>query len=118
MVSDLMLPGNVPTSTFHVYKKISCLQKYVGHPLLLPSIGLSLLEAKQVGILTYYLFAMMDLTNGTFSDEKFVGSILGNCLKVWSTLPDSANMHGLWTHSPLQVTYYWFKFLTPGATAN
>ena len=78
MVSDHMLPANIPTSTFYVYHLISCLQIYVGHQLLFPSLGLSLLEGKQVGILMYYLLAMMDLADGTFSDDKFVGSILGN----------------------------------------
>jgi hypothetical protein len=111
MVSDHMLPANVPTSTFHVYRMISCLQKYAGHPLLLLNTGLSLLDAKQVGILAYYLFAMMDLTDGTFSDEKFMGSILGNRLKIWSTLPDSATIHGLWNRAPLQATYYWLSSL-------
>jgi hypothetical protein len=91
---------------------ISCLQKYAGHQLLLPSNGLSLLEAKQVGTLLYYLFAMMDLTEGTFSNEKFAGSILGRRLKVWSMLPDSATVHGLWHRAPLQAsTYYWFASL-------
>ena len=112
MVSDYMLPANVPPATFHVYQLISCIQKFAGHPLLLPTNGLTLLEAKQIGILTYYLFAMMDLTdNGKFSDVKFIGSILGNRLKAWSTLPDSAMIRGLWHKAPLQVTYQWFALL-------
>jgi hypothetical protein len=39
MVSDHMLPANIPTSTFHMYRLISCLQKFASHPLLLPSEG-------------------------------------------------------------------------------
>jgi hypothetical protein len=58
--------------------------------------------------LLYYLFAMIDLTKGMFSDEKFASSILGCRLKVWSMLPDSAMIHGLWHRAPLQATYYWF----------
>ena len=77
----------------------------------LPANGLTLLEAKHIGILTYYLFAMMDLTDGTFSDEKFSTSILGQRLKAWSLLPDSATIHGLWNQSPLQATYQWFASL-------
>jgi hypothetical protein len=76
MVSDHILPANVPPMTFHVYYLISCLHKFAGHPLLLPAAGLSLLEAKQIGMLTYYyLFAsMMDLTdNGKFSDRVLFG---------------------------------------------
>jgi esterase/lipase superfamily enzyme len=52
MVSDYMLPEHVPPATFHVYKLISCLQKF---PLLLPMTGLSLLEAKHIGILANLL---------------------------------------------------------------
>jgi hypothetical protein len=54
---------------------------------------------------------MMDLTDGTFSDEKFVKSILGQRLKAWSSLPDSAAIHGLWNQLPLQATYQWFASL-------
>jgi hypothetical protein len=54
-------------------------------------VGLSLLEAKQIDMLTYYMFAMMDLTDdGKLSDIKCEGSILGQRLKAWSTLPDGA----------------------------
>ena len=112
MVSDHMLPANVPLATFHVYCLISCLQTFAGHPLLLPAVGLSLLEAKQIGILTYSIFAMMDLMDdGQFSDIKFAASILGLRLKTWSTLPDSAIIRGLWNKAPLQATYQWFASL-------
>ena len=77
MVNDHILPANIPPATFHVYSLITCLPTYAGHALSLPSNGLALLEAKYLGILTYYLFAMMDLTDGTFSNEQFVSSILG-----------------------------------------
>jgi hypothetical protein len=107
-----MLPANVPPATFHVYRLVACLQKFANNPLLLPIEGLTLLEAKQIGILTYYLFAMVDLSDdGKFSDGKFVGSILGHRLKTWSQLPDSAMVHGLWNKDPLQATYQWFSSL-------
>jgi hypothetical protein len=52
---------------------------------------LSLLEAEQIGILTYHLFSMMNPSDdGTFSPAKFVGSILGQSLKVWSAHLNSA----------------------------
>jgi hypothetical protein len=111
MVNDHILPANVPDATFHVYRLIACLPAHAGHSLNLPENGLTLLEAKHLGVLTYYLFAMMDLTDGTFSDEKFALSILGQRLKAWSCLPDSATIHGLWNQSPLQATYQWFASL-------
>jgi hypothetical protein len=111
MVNDHILPANVPTATFHVYRLLACLPAHRGSALTLPEKGLTLLEAKHLGILTYYLFAMMDLTDGTFSDEKFATSILGQRLKAWCSLPDSATIHGLWNQSPLQATYQWFASL-------
>jgi hypothetical protein len=111
MVNAHILPANVPPATFHVYSLIACLPAHSGHSLRLPPNGLTLLEAKHLGILTYYLFAMMDLTDGSFSDEKFVTSILGQRLKAWSSLPDSATIHGLWNQAPLQATYQWFASL-------
>ena len=110
MMSDHIHPRNVPTTTFHVYRMISSLQAYSGHPLLLPSNGLSLLEAKQIGILTYYTFAMMDIEPDFLSD-KFSGSILGIRLKAWSLLPDNATIHSIWNQHPRAATYHWFQSL-------
>jgi hypothetical protein len=111
MVNAHILPANVPPATFHVYRLVSCLPAYVDHALSLPTNGLTLLEAKHLGILTYYLFAMMDLTDGTFSDKKFASSILGHRLKARSSLSESATIHGLWNQAPLQATYQWFASL-------
>jgi hypothetical protein len=111
MVNAHILPTNVPPATFHVYRLISCLLAYTGHSLSLPTNGLTLLEAKHLGILTHYLFAMMDHTDGTFCDEKIVSSILGQRLKAWSSLPDSATIHGLWNQALLQAIYQWFASL-------
>jgi hypothetical protein len=69
------------------------------------------MEAKQIGILTFSLFAMMDLEESTFDAKKFEISLLGQRLKMWSILPDSHNLHGLWTKSPQQATFQWFASL-------
>ncbi len=111
MVNDHILPSNVPNETFHVYRMIACLQPLSGQPLSIPPTGLTQLQAKQIGILTYYLFAMMDLEDGTFSDRKFESSILGQRLKAWSHLPDGPMIHILWNQSPVQATYQWFASL-------
>jgi hypothetical protein len=111
MVNDHILPSNVPPETFHVYRMVASLRPFSGHSLTLPSMGLSQLQAKQIGILTYYLFAMMDLEDGTFSDCKFETSILGHLLKAWSQLPNSTLIHSLWNQSPVQATYQWFSSL-------
>jgi hypothetical protein len=54
---------------------------------------------------------MMDLQGYSFSAVKFEASILGQCLKMWSILPDSYNIHKLYNKSPLQATYQWFASL-------
>jgi hypothetical protein len=58
MVHEYMLPGNVPLMTFHVYHLIGCLQLHAGTALLLPphAPGIMMLEAKQIGILTFFPF--------------------------------------------------------------
>jgi hypothetical protein len=111
MVLDHILPGNAPHATFHVYRLISCLQTYTGHELLLPMTGLTMLEATQVGLFTYHVFAMMDLSEPSFSDSSFAGSILGQRLKAWSTLPSNTSIHHLWNQASLQTTYHWFASL-------
>jgi hypothetical protein len=74
--------------------------------------AMSLLEAKHIRMLTYYMFTIMDLTDdGEFSGIKFAGSILGQCLKMWTTLPDSAMIYGLWNQAPLQAIHHWFLSL-------
>jgi hypothetical protein len=89
---------------------IASLRQYPKQPLLLPPNGISLAEAKHIGVLTYYLFAMIDLTDD-FGDQKFRASLFGRRLRTWSDLPDNPIVHGLWHKSPLQASYYWFMSL-------
>jgi hypothetical protein len=70
-----------------------------------------MLEATQVGLFTYHVFAMMDLSETSFSDSSFAGSILGQRLIAWSTLPSNTTIHHLWNQAPLQATYHWFASL-------
>jgi hypothetical protein len=111
LVNDHIVSSHVPPTLFHMYRLVACLQRHSEHSLLLQPVVLTLLKAKQLGIFTYYLFAMMDLTHGAFSDETFAKSILGQRMKAWSSLPGSAAIDGLWNQSPLQATYQWFASL-------
>jgi hypothetical protein len=100
MVSPHLQPTQIPTRTFHVYRLITSLCHYSGMAtLLLPTEGLSLMDAKHVGVLTYHLFSMLDLTN-SFKDTKFRRSIFGQRLRAWSDLPDNPMIHGIWQKSP------------------
>jgi hypothetical protein len=47
-----------------------------------------LADAKHIGVLTYYLCAMLDLTDD-FDDHKFWTSLFGKCLRAWCDLPDT-----------------------------
>jgi hypothetical protein len=111
MVSPNLEPSQTPAKTFHVYRLISSLRNYSASTILqLPDTGLSLMEAKQLGVLTYYLFAMIDLTD-QFDDTKFRASLFGQRLRAWSDLPDNPSIHGIWQTAPTQTTYYWFQSL-------
>ncbi len=111
MVSPHLQPTQISARTFHVYRLITSLRHYSGMTtLLLPAEGLSLMDAKHVGVLTYHLFSMLDLTN-SFEDTKFRRSIFGQRLRAWSDLPDNPMIHGIWQKSPRQTTYFWFQSL-------
>jgi hypothetical protein len=110
MVSPHIEPASVPPHTFHVYKLLTSLPAHVASALSLPSQGLTLLEAKHLGIITYYLFAMIDLPD-TLQDTHFRKSVLGARLKAWSVLPDNPNVHSIWNQYPGQATYQWFQTL-------
>jgi hypothetical protein len=110
MVSSHIEPASVPPHTFHVYKLLTSLPAHAASALSLPPQGLTLLEAKHLGIITYYLFAMIDLPD-TLQDTTFRKSILGARLKAWSVLPDNPNVHSIWNQYPGQATYQWFQTL-------
>jgi hypothetical protein len=110
MVSPHLQPADTPAKTFHVYRLLSSLRNHTITTLLLPADGLTLMDAKHLGVLTYHLFAMLDLTD-TFEDTKFRRSLFGKRLKAWSELPDTPLVTGVWQQSPKQVTYYWFQSL-------
>jgi hypothetical protein len=110
MVSPHIVPASVPPHTFHVYKLLTSLPAHADSALSLPPQGLTLLEAKHLGIITYYLFAMIDLPD-TLQDTHFRKSVLGARLKAWSVLPDNPNVHSIWNQYPGQATYQWFQTL-------
>jgi hypothetical protein len=110
MVSAHLPPSSTPPKTFHVYRLLTSLRHYQEQALLLPITGLTLANAKHIGVLMYYLFAMLDLTDN-FEDRKFRLSLFGKRLRMWSDLPDNPLVHGIWTQSPCQASYYWFASL-------
>jgi hypothetical protein len=110
MVNTHVNPASVPSQLFHVYRLLAGLPSYSASPMLLPARGLTILEAKHLGILTYHLFAMIDLPD-TLQDVQFRKSALGSQLKAWSVLPDNPNVHTIWSQHPGQATYQWLQSL-------
>jgi hypothetical protein len=110
MVNTHIAPASVPPQSFHVYRLLTSLPSYSVSSMLLPANGLTILEAKHLGILTYYLFAMIDLPD-TLQDVQFRKSALGSRLKAWSVLPDNPNVHTIWSQHPGQATYQWLQSL-------
>jgi hypothetical protein len=94
MVAPNLQPLLTPPRSFHVYRLISSLRNHTTSALQLPVEGLSLMDAKHIGVLAYYLFAMLNLTD-TFEDTKFRCSLFGQRLKAWSDLPDNPLVHGI-----------------------
>jgi hypothetical protein len=111
MVSPHLAPLQTPAKTFHVYNLIPSLRSHSAQTALqLPPDGISLMDAKHIGVLTYHLFAMIDLTD-SFEDTKFRGSLFGQRLRAWSDLPDNPSIHAIWQTSPKQTTYFWLQSL-------
>jgi hypothetical protein len=106
MVSAHLPPAKIPPGAFHVYHLLGSLQAHEQQPLYLPASGITLAEAKHLGLLTYSMFAMLDLSD-VFEDCKFRNSLLGRRLRTWSDLPDNPLVYGVWMQSPKQTTYYW-----------
>jgi hypothetical protein len=55
---------------------MASLRQYKQQPLILPPNGISLAEAKHIEVITYFLFAMINLTD-EFGDQKFRASLFG-----------------------------------------
>jgi hypothetical protein len=103
--------ANLPSATLHVYSFLQCLNKYPQHATLLPAKGITLLQAKNLGyMIPSLLFRMIDM-KPDFLTSRFDGSVLGQWLLQWSTLPDSPAIHHLWMENPHLLTFLWFGTL-------
>ena len=110
MVSAHLPLDKTPPGTFHVYRLLVSLRAHEQQPLSLLLSGITLADVKHLGLLTYFMFAMLDLSD-VFEDRKFRNSHLGRRLRAWSDLPDNPLVHGVWMQSPMQTSYYWFMSL-------
>ena len=96
--------------TFHVYQFIPMLRSRQGYPYLIPSTGLTLQEANDLGYLVLTLFSIIDI--GKDLGKCYINtSELGSRLLEWHAIPRHTFIMDVWTAHPACVTYEWFKSL-------
>jgi hypothetical protein len=61
--------------------------------------GITLLQAKNVGCMVQLLFRMIDM-KPNFKTSTFDASLLGHRLLQWSNLTNSAAIHHIWKENP------------------
>ena len=102
--------ASLPSQTFHVYSLVQCIPDFRSHPNLLPTKGLSALQAKSIGAMAHLLFAMIDM-KPDFMTSTFDASVLGTRLQLWCNLPGLLPINRLWEVYPAAMTFYWFESL-------
>jgi hypothetical protein len=102
--------ASLPSQTFHVYSLVQSLPDIQSHPNLLPSQGLSALQAKSIGVMVHLLFTMIDM-KPDFITSTFDTSILGTWLQLWCNLPGLLPINRLWEVYLAEMTFYWSKSL-------
>ena len=96
--------------TFHVYQFIPMLHSCQGHPYLIPSKGLTLQEANDLGYLVLTLFSIVDI--GKDLGKCYIdASELGSRLLEWRAIPCRTFIMDVGTAHPACVTNEWLKSL-------
>jgi hypothetical protein len=75
-------------------------------PSLIPSTGLTHLQARHVGTLIFYSFAALDIKT-SFTECPFRSSLLGSRLWLWLELLNDSAVLLLWDKFPRTVSYQW-----------
>jgi hypothetical protein len=86
----------------HIYDLFKTKLDLATTPAHLPSQGLSLLQAKHLGILVFQLFAALHLQVYDFRISSFANSLLGHHLQAWRSLPDNQSIHQAWFNHRVQ----------------
>ena len=108
--NDALRSSAIEGRTFHVYQFIPMLRSRQGHPYLIPSTGLTLQEANDLGYLVLTLFSIIDI--GKDLGKCYINtSELGSRLLEWRAIPHHTFIMDVWTAHPARVTYEWFKSL-------
>jgi hypothetical protein len=101
-MDDIFEPAASSSSSwtaYHFLKRLSSQASlFDGH---LPITGISILEAKHLGMFVYHWFRAMDMQRAqraaTFDEN--------------GELTDHPMLHSLWQQAPWDITYWWFRSL-------
>lgn len=101
-------PCEQTTTAWNVYSFLQCLASqaptFTGR---LPTGGISIIEAKHLGLFVYHFFRAMDMRD-PLKAAGFDTSILATSLVKWLALADHPMMYSLWQSAPRDLTYWWF----------
>jgi hypothetical protein len=99
------------SSSWTVYSFLSCLASQAStFDGCLPGNGISIIEAKHLGLFVFHLFRSLDMRDPQKA-ASFDASILATYLRDWLALTDHAMVYTLWQAAPSQITYWWFHSL-------
>jgi hypothetical protein len=107
-MEEMFDPTTDTGSSWTVYSYLRCLSSQAStFDGLLPTHGISIIEAKHLGMFTYQLFRSMDMKEPR-QTAAFDQSILASHLQQWVALTDHPMIHPLWQREPRALTYWWF----------
>jgi len=110
-MDDIFEPAPSSSSSWTVYHFLKCLSSqastFDGR---LPINGISILEAKHLGMFVYHWFRAMDMKSAKGA-ASFDSSLLAIHLRKWNELTDHPMLHSIWQQAPRDITYWWFRSL-------
>jgi hypothetical protein len=106
---DPTMPQN---SSWTVYFFLRCLKSQAGtFDGLLPQNGISILDAKNLGLFVFHWFRAIDMRSPQGA-ASFNTSLLAGHLRDWSELPNHPMHHSIWQQAPRALTYWWLSTLS------
>jgi hypothetical protein len=100
-------PELATSSSWSVYSSLKCLKSQDGtFDGILPANGITMIDAKMLGIFVYQLFRVIDMR---FASDRttFDLSDLAQPLTPWRELVDHHMIFKLWSSAPFELTYWW-----------
>jgi len=100
------------SSSWTVYSFLGCLRSQASHrDGLLPAQGLTLVEAKHMGMFIVEFFRALDRKSDRTNTAPFDSSLLGEALHPWVAMLDNVSVLSLWQASSKALTFWWLHDL-------